>query len=59
MLFIILYIVLGYWAVGRTIYANKVVIYSGDKFFWQKLTWGMLFGWALIPWALLKMLFGK
>ena len=28
---IIIYLVAGYWAVGQTIYANKVVIYKKKK----------------------------
>ena len=39
----ILYIVLGYWSVGQTIYANKIII-------------GLMFGWVLIPVAIIKCL---
>lgn len=56
---VVIYIILGYWATGRTIYANKVVIYSGSTFICRKLAIGTFFGWFLIPWALLKMIFGR
>lgn len=55
----ILYFVLGYWATGKTLYANKMVIYTGFSFFFQRLAMGMLLGWILIPVAIIKTLFGK
>ena len=36
MILIIAYLVLGYWATGKVIYANKIVIYSGYTFFIRK-----------------------
>ena len=39
----ILYIVLGYWSVGQTIYANRFIL-------------GFMFGWVLIPVAIIKCL---
>jgi hypothetical protein len=53
----VIYLVLGYWAVGKTIYANKIVIGSMWIFFCRKLAYAMLFGWILIPIALLKLIF--
>ena len=29
----IIYLIAGYWATGETIYANKVVFYTGISFF--------------------------
>lgn len=55
----ILYIILGYWATGRTIYANKTVIYTGVSFICWKLALGVMLGWILIPVALLKVLLGR
>lgn len=55
----VLYFVLGYWATGKTLYANKTVIYSGFSFFFQRLAMGALLGWILIPIALIKALIGK
>lgn len=53
------YLIAGYWAVNRTIYANKVVFYRkpGDLFI-QKTIYVFLFGWFLIPVALIKKLLG-
>ena len=57
---LIAYGVLGYWAVGQTIYANKVVFYTRTGWlFTQKLIYALVLGWALIPVALLKKLFGR
>lgn len=55
---VIIYLVAGYWATGKTIFANRIVVYSkpGD-FFVQRVMYGAVFGWALIPWAILKGLF--
>ncbi len=56
---IVLYIVLGYWAVGATIYRNKIVFAAPGVFAGRKLAIGFLLGWLLIPIALLMKLFGK
>lgn len=55
----IIYLVLGYWATGKTIYADKIVIYTGISFMCQRIAMGMLFGWILIPVALIKTIFGR
>ena len=57
---IIAYFAAGYWAVNKTIYANKVVVYGriGDLFI-QKMIWAGVLGWALIPVALIKKLLGR
>ena len=52
----LLYVVLGYWATGVTIYANKIVFHAFGQLFLQRLIFGVLFGWILIPVALLKRL---
>ena len=52
--FFIIYMVAGYWATGQTIYANKVVIYSGNAFFLRRVCLGFLLGWILIPVALIR-----
>ncbi len=59
MILIVLYIALGYWAVGATIYRNKVVFSAPGVFAGQKLALGVLLGWLLIPIALLMKLFGR
>lgn len=53
----IIYLVLAYWAVGYTIYANKILIGTGYAIFCQKMAIGLLIGWILIPVAVLKLIF--
>lgn len=50
----------GYWAVNRTVYANKIVYYRrpGDLFV-QKSIYALIGGWLLIPIALIKRIFGR
>lgn len=57
---VIIYLVAGYWATGKTIFANKILIYSqpGDLFF-QRVMYGAVFGLVLIPWAILKGIFSR
>lgn len=46
----IAYVVLGYWSVGQTIWRNRIIIeFEFGAAFIQRLTWGCLFGWILIP----------
>lgn len=49
-----IYMALGYWATGKTIYANKILIGTGSAIFMRRIIWGTLFGWILIPLALIK-----
>ena len=55
----IFYVVAGYWASGRTIYADKIMIGTMQSIFTRKLVTGFLLGWLLIPWALIKMFTGR
>jgi hypothetical protein len=55
-IFFIIYSIAGYWATGKTIYANKVVIYSGNTFFMRRMVFGIFFGYVLIPAAIIKTL---
>lgn len=55
---ILIYLALGYWATGKTIYANKILIGSSNGIFGRRLVMGFLFGWALIPWAIIKLFLG-
>lgn len=52
---IIIYMVLGYWATGKTIYANKIMLGTWNGIFMRKLCMGTILGWILIPWAIIKM----
>ena len=56
---VILYMVLGYWAAGQTIYANMIRIGSWDKLFLNRLVMGFILGWILIPIAFIKLSLAK
>ncbi|MCB5495351.1 hypothetical protein G4974_02010 [[Ruminococcus] gnavus] len=53
------YMAFGYWATGRTIYVNKILIGTGMTIFMRRLVMGTILGWILIPIAVIKMLLGK
>ncbi|MBQ3566766.1 MAG: hypothetical protein IJA12_06255 [Oscillospiraceae bacterium] len=53
---IFIYGALGYWACGKTIYANKIRIGKATDLFLTRLIFGLLFGFVLIPVAVLKMI---
>ena len=55
---VVLYAALGYWACGKTIYANKIRIGDGNTLFMNRLFNGILLGWILIPIALIRVIFG-
>ncbi|MBR3861904.1 MAG: hypothetical protein IKM84_08510 [Oscillospiraceae bacterium] len=59
MVILLLYMAAGYWAVGRTLWADKVVFGSATTIFVQRVIWGTLLGWILIPFALIKLLTNK
>lgn len=59
MILFFIYMAFGYWATGRTIYANKILIGAGNVIFMRRLIWGTLLGWLLIPVALIRMFLGK
>lgn len=53
----IIYIALGYWAVGKTIYANKLRIGSISNLFLSRLILGIFLGFILIPIAIIRKIF--
>lgn len=55
----IIYMVAGYWAVGKTIYANRIVFGTWEKVFIEKFGYALILGWLLIPIALIKSLIGR
>ena len=59
MIIFIVYVALGYWAVGKTIYANKIQICSLKDIFLTRFCMGVLLGWILIPVAIIKSIFFK
>ena len=54
---LLLYVVAGYWAVGKTIYANKVRIGTWTSLFLERLILGIFLGIVLIPIAIIKVFF--
>ena len=59
MLLIILYMILGYWATGKTLYANSILIGTGEGIFIKRCTMGAILGWALMPVAIIKCLVAR
>lgn len=55
----IIYMILGYWATGRTIYRNRILIGTANGIFLHRLVIGFLLGFILIPIAILGLLFEK
>lgn len=53
---IILYCILGYWATGRTIFRNRILIGTGEGIFRERFFWGFCCGWFLIPWAVISLI---
>lgn len=59
-LLLILYIVLGYWATGKTIFANKILVSSDVlSIYFERAFMGILLGWILIPIAIIKKIAGR
>ncbi len=54
---LIIYLLLGYWAVGKTIWANKVMIGTGSALLFNRVFYALFLGWLLIPWAIIKLIF--
>ena len=57
-IFLLVYIALGYWACGKTIYANKIRIGTASNLFISRFIFGLFLGWILIPVALIRVVFG-
>ena len=55
-IFVLLYMVLGYWATGQTIYRNKILIGTAGNIFMERLMSGFLLGWILIPVAIIMVI---
>ena len=52
-LLIIIYLALGYWATGQTIYRNRILIGSGQGIFLHRVIVGAILGFILIPIAII------
>ena len=49
-----IYMAAGYWATGKTIYANRILIGEWNAIFLRRVIMGTLLGVVLIPWAIIK-----
>lgn len=57
---VIAYMAAGYWAVGQTIWRNKTIIeFKPGAAFTQRMIWGSVLGWVLIPVAIIGKLAGR
>ena len=54
---LIIYAILGYWAAGYTVYSHYVMIGTFSGIVTKKMITGFMFGWILIPIAIIKLLF--
>ena len=55
---LIIYAAASYWATNKVLYEGKVVYYSSAYVhYMKKFLIGMMFGWILIPIAILKSIF--
>lgn len=52
----VIYLILGYWATGQTIYRNKILIGTGQSIFLQRAIMGFIFGFVLIPVAIIRII---
>lgn len=59
MIILVIYAVIGYWATGRTIYRNRILIGNGHSIGLMRFTLGLALGPILIPWALINVLLGR
>lgn len=57
MIVFIIYLALGYWAVGETVYKNKVLFSTEvGGIFLQKIATALVIGWICIPIAIIKLI---
>lgn len=56
-LLLLVYMALGYWAAGLTVYRNYIMIGTMHSIFMRKLITGTFLGWLLIPMALIRIIF--
>lgn len=54
---LLVYAALGYWAAGKTIYANKIRIGTAKNLFGTRLGAGLFFGPVIIPIAIIRVIF--
>ena len=54
MIILLIYLIAGYWAAGKTIYANKIRIGKFKELVMTRIMVALFLGWKLIPWAIIK-----
>lgn len=54
MIIFLIYLIAGYWAAGKTIYANKIRIGTFSELFISRFIAALFLGWIMIPWAIIK-----
>lgn len=55
---LIIYLALGYWAVGETVYKNKILFSTKTGgIFLEKIVTALIIGWICIPAAIIKKIF--
>ena len=59
LILVIVYMILGYWAMGKTIYADKIRIGTWQNLFIQRVMFGTLLGIIIIPIAIIKTARGR
>lgn len=57
MIVLLIYAAAGYWAAGKTVFANRIRIGTWSNLVGQRLGIGLFFGWILIPIALIRVIF--
>lgn len=55
----IIYMILGYWAAGRTVYKNQILIGTTTSIIMRKVITGLFLGWILIPMAIVSIFLSK
>lgn len=56
---IIIYMILGYWATGQTIYRDKILFGTANGIFLNRVIMGTILGFVLIPWAIIACIIRK
>lgn len=56
---IIIYMILGYWATGQTIYRDKILFGTANGIFLNRVIMGTVLGFILIPWAIIAYIVRK
>lgn len=56
---IIVYLILGYWATGQTIYRNKILFGTANGIFLHRVIIGAILGMVLIPVAIILWIIRK